>query len=157
MLRAKRSHGSGASSVSTKLAMPSLCSASATKPARRAHARSSPVSLSLLSLSIRQRGSSSPSTAVWTLACGLSARRRAVNRSTLRRLARSVFEITSRSARMACFLASADHSRVSRPVAASDHGDHHLGMEFAPSARSVAKVCRIGPGSASPLVSINIR
>src|SRR5262245_61590729 len=59
MARAKASQESGASSVRTKLAMPSLCSASATKPARAA-ARPGDV----VSLSSRQRGSRSPSTAV---------------------------------------------------------------------------------------------
>src|SRR5262249_32826668 len=59
LARAKASQKSGASSVSTKLAMPSLCSASATKPAREA-ARPGDVA----SLSSKQRGSRSPSTAV---------------------------------------------------------------------------------------------
>src|SRR5262249_912028 len=59
MPRAKASQGSGASSVRTKLAMPSLCSASATKPAREAAALGDAASLSS-----KQRASRSPLTAV---------------------------------------------------------------------------------------------
>ena len=121
---------SGASSVRTKLAMPSLCSASATKPERAARGR--PRRRRSRS---RQRGSRSPSTAVWMAACGLSARSRAVRRSTLRRLG----EIGLR-----------DHqpvgedrllARFRRPLErveagdGVDHGDHHLDMEFARRAR----------------------
>src|SRR5262249_29661698 len=57
--RATASQGGGASSGRTKLALPSLCSASATKPARNATAPGD-----VASLSSKQRGSRSPSTAV---------------------------------------------------------------------------------------------
>src|SRR5215472_9668821 len=60
--------------------------------------------------------------------------------------------MTSRSARMICFLASADHLSVSRPPTASTTAMTTSTWNSPPSARSVAKVCRIGPGSASPLV-----
>src|SRR5262245_14414205 len=65
--------------------------------------------------------------------------------------------MTSRSARMICFLASADHLSVSGPPTASITAITTSTWNSPPSARSVAKVCRIGPGSASPLVSIIIR
>src|SRR6266508_3086030 len=90
-------------------------------------------------------------------ACGLSARRRAVRRLTACDVARSVFDTTSRSARMTCFRASTDHASVSRPPAASTTATTTSTWNSPPSARSVANVCRIGPGSASPLVSITIR
>src|SRR5262249_44978254 len=51
----------------------------------------------------------------------------------------------------------ADHASVSRPPTASTTATTTSTWNSPPSARSVAKVCRIGPGSASPLVSINIR
>src|SRR5262249_52523593 len=89
--------------------------------------------------------------------CGLSAVSRAVRRFTACGLARSVFAMTSRSARMICFRTSADHLSVSRPPTASTTATTTSTWNSPPSARSVAKVCRIGPGSASPLVSINIR
>ena len=53
--------------------------------------------------------------------------------------------------------ASADHSSVSRPPTAPTTATTTSTKNSPPSARSVENVCRIGPGSASPLVSITIR
>ena len=58
---------------------------------------------------------------------------------------------------MTCLRASADHSSVSSPPMASTMATTTSTWNSPPSARSVAKVCRIGPGSASPLVSIRMR
>ena len=65
--------------------------------------------------------------------------------------------MTSRSARTTCLRASADHLSVSRPPTASTTATTTLTWNSPPNARSVANVCRIGPGSASPLASITIR
>ena len=69
----------------------------------------------------------------------------------------SVLVMTSRSARIACLRASADQSSVSPPVSASITVTTASTWNTSPSARSVAKVCRIGLGSASPEVSITTR
>jgi hypothetical protein len=53
--------------------------------------------------------------------------------------------------------ASADHSSVDTPLTASTAVSTTSTKNSAPSARSVANVCRIGPGSASPEVSIRTR
>ncbi len=75
MVRANALKSSGSSSVRTKLRMPSECSASATKPERSAAPGS-----------VRQRGSSTPSTAISIGACWLSVRRCAVKARGLVRI-----------------------------------------------------------------------
>ena len=111
-------------------------------------------------MSIRQlRIDRRPSTAVSIAARGLSVFAAArVSVSTVWLSARSVFEITSRSARIACLRASGDHvERVAGPSTASTTVSTTSTTNSPPSARSVEKVCRIGLGSARPLVSISTR
>ena len=69
----------------------------------------------------------------------------------------SVLVITSRSARIACRRASDDQVSVSPPASASTTVTTASTWNTSPSARSVAKVCRIGEGSANPEVSITMR
>src|SRR5712671_2079005 len=69
----------------------------------------------------------------------------------------SVFEITMRSARIACRRASENLSMVLMPLWAAITVMTASTKNSPPSARSVAKVVRIGLGSASPLVSITMR
>ena len=146
MARAKASHSIGDCCSMTKLAMPSLCAASATKPER------SPAASSMT-----RCGSSAPFTAMSMVARGLRLCRRWVSRSTVAASARSVFEITSRSARIACLRASAALPSADSPLTASTTVSTWSMWNSPPSARSVEKVCRIGPGSARPLVSITMR
>ena len=91
------------------------------------------------------------------MARGLSLARRAVSDAVATLSARSVFDTIRRSASITCLRASGDQSRVSAPVTASTTASATSTWNSAPSARSVANVCRIGPGSASPLVSMTMR
>ena len=102
-------------------------------------------------------GSSSPFTASRISAPGLSARNCAASASAAPSPAMSVLVITSRSARIACRRASDDQVSVSPPVSASTTVTTASTWNTSPSARSVAKVCRIGEGSARPEVSITMR
>ena len=100
----------------------------------------------------------SPATAVAMLARGLSSRRRSVRRSTVSRVRRGRSSRSPAGRRGSPACAPPPTIRASsRPPTASTTATTTSTWNSPPSARSVAKVCRIGPGSASPLVSITIR
>ena len=120
MARENAGQAIGPSHAKTKLAMPSPCSASATKLDRSRGAGS-----------MRRLGSSAPATAMSIAARGLSCCRRRVSRSTAAGVARSVFEMISRSARMTCLRASAASSSDRLAVHRIDHREHDVDVKFA--------------------------
>ena len=99
----------------------------------------------------------SPFTATSIAARGLRSSSIAVSFLTVLPSAMSVFEMTMRSARIACLRASGAFSRFFSPVTASTTVSTTSMANSPPSARSVEKVCRIGLRSARPLVSISTR
>src|SRR5262249_4426440 len=87
MARQNAAHSTGCCRSSTKLTMPSLCSASATKPER-----------SVVEGATKRFGSSAPAMAISMPARGLSFCKRSLSASRSVAPARSLFEITRRSA-----------------------------------------------------------
>ena len=112
---------------------------------------------SVCPVSIKVFGSMSPFTATSIAARGLRSSSIAVSFLTDLPSAMSVFDMTMRSARIACLRASGAFSRFFRPVTASTTVSTTSMANSPPSARSVEKVCRIGLRSARPLVSISTR
>ena len=108
-------------------------------------------------VSISAFGSMSPFTATSIAARGLRSSSIAVSFLIALPSAMSVFEMTMRSARIACLRASGAFSRFFRPFTASTTVSTTSMANSPPSARSVEKVCRIGLMSARPLVSISTR
>ena len=137
---------------STKLTMPSLCSASATKPEWPARVSCS------ASASIRQRGSISPATAVSMAARGLSVAQpfgQPLDRRRLGEVGLRDHQPVGEDRLLARL--RRPFERLAAPPTASTTATTTSTKNSPPSARSVENVCRIGPGSASPLVSITIR
>ena len=111
--------------------MPSLCSASATKPERSAR-------VSSFAASISQRGSISPATAVVMAARGLSARSRSRRRSTAARLGQIGLrdhQPVGEDRLLARFRRPAERVEAAD---GADHRQHHLDEEF-PAQRPIGR------------------
>ena len=106
--------------------------------------------------SSRKPGSTAPLRAM-ARGAGLSAASSAVKRSSAAASARSVLVRTMRSASATCCRASGICSMLPMPATASTTATSAWRWNSRPRARSVAKVCNTGPGSAKPEVSMTTR
>ena len=106
--------------------------------------------------SSRKPGSTAPFRAM-ARGAGLSAASSAVRRSSAAASARSVLVRTMRSASATCCRASGICSMLPMPATASTTATSAWRWNSRPRARSVAKVCNTGPGSAKPEVSMITR
>ena len=107
--------------------------------------------------SVRQRGSSTPSTAISIGACLLSVRRCAVRSAGASGSARSALVMTIRSARIACLRASADQPSVDIAADRVDRGQHHLDEKLSRRARVGRERLQDRPRIGEPAVSISTR
>ena len=102
-------------------------------------------------------GSTSPKLAVKTVAPGLSADKRPASASASPLPTRSVLVSSRRSATATCFRDSGCRASVARPLTASTVATTPAIASRCARPLSVISACRMGAGSASPLVSITTR